>query len=141
MPVSLPLRFNAGQVSFNEALQKYIPLPTPGEIIVDNSPEGDGCYSFVWRPRDSTSAETEELLVFQGDVVWQKINSCTSGRVYMLAFLSSGAKHLYWMQDVNDEGAMHGRWRSSFCGFKERPRDCLSDEGGPLRIGRECYSE
>lgn len=106
MPVSLPLRFNAGQVSFNEALQKYIPLPTPGEIIVDNSPEGDGCYSFVWRPRDSTSAETEELLVFQGDVIWQKINSCTSGRVYMLAFLSSGAKHLYWMQDVNDEGAM-----------------------------------
>lgn len=23
----------------------------------------------------------------------------------MLAFLSSGAKNLYWMQDVNDDGA------------------------------------
>lgn len=105
MTVTLPLNFNAGKVDYNEETGIYTPLACPGEIVVDNSLEGEGCYSFVWRPRSSSSEKIEELLVFEGDVVWQKINSCTSGRVYMLAFLSSGAKNLFWMQDVNDEGA------------------------------------
>lgn len=105
MTINLPLRVNAGKVVFNEATETYTPLAGPGEIVVDHSPEGEGCYSFSWKPRNSTAADCDELLVFEGDVVWQKVNSCTSGRVYMLAFLSSGAKHLYWMQDVNDQGA------------------------------------
>lgn len=103
--MSLPLKFNAGKVTYNSALDQYVSLPTPGEIVIDHSPEGEGCYSFIWRSRNSTSEQQDELLVFEGDVVWQKLQSCTSGRVYMLAFLSSGAKHLYWMQDVNDVGA------------------------------------
>ena len=105
MTMTLPLKFNAGKVDYNEDTGVYTPLNGPGEIVVDHSPEGEGCYSFTWRPRQSTSSTADELLVFEGDVVWQKINSCKSGRVYMLAFLSSGAKNLYWMQDVNDDGA------------------------------------
>lgn len=103
--VTLPLKFNAGKVEYNEDTDFYTPLATPGEIIVDHSPEGEGCYSFTWKPRNNTSTITDELLVFEGDVIWQKINSCKSGRVYMLAFLSSGAKNLYWMQDINDDNA------------------------------------
>lgn len=105
MSVSLPLKFNAGKVEYNEDTGVYTPLPGLGEIEIDHSPEGEGCYSFVWKPRNSTSSAADELLVFEGDVIWQKINSCQSGRVWMLAFLSSGAKMMYWMQDVNDEGA------------------------------------
>ncbi|KAG0683684.1 hypothetical protein C6P40_000791 [Pichia californica] len=105
MTITLPLKFNAGKVEYNEKLDAYVPLPTPGEIIVDHSSEGEGCYSFTWKPRNNDSVIIDELLVFEGDVVWQKINSCKSGRVYMLAFLSSGAKSMYWMQDVNDDGA------------------------------------
>lgn len=101
----LPLKFNAGKVDYNAELDQYVPLKTPGEITINQSAEGEGCFSFTWKPKNSTSQDIEELLVFQGDVVWKKVNSCTSGRVYMLAFLSSGAKHLYWMQDVNDVGA------------------------------------
>lgn len=102
---SLPLKFNAGKVAYDAEADQYIPAKTPGQIIIDQSPEGEGCFSFTWKPKSSTSQDIEELLVFQGDVIWKKVNSCTSGRVYMLAFLSSGAKHLYWMQDVNDVGA------------------------------------
>ena len=109
MTVTLPLRFNAGKVDYDEDKQVYTPLPTPGEIIIDHSPEGEGCYSFVWRPRGQSTGQPEsafELFVFQSDVVWKRINSCTTGRVYMLGFYSSGAKHRFWMQDLNDEGAI-----------------------------------
>lgn len=98
------LRFNAGRCSFDGTT--YTPEATPGEIIIEDSEEGEGCYNWIWKARLSDShEELDELLVFHGDVVWRRINSCTSGRVYMLAFLSSGAKHLYWMQDINDDKA------------------------------------
>lgn len=102
MPVTLPLKFNAGKVLYDEDTNECTPAQTPGEIIIEHSPEGEGCYSFTWRPRGKDqNVEGDELFVFQGDVVWKKINSCKSGRVYMFAFLSSGAKHFFWMQDPN----------------------------------------
>lgn len=100
------LKFSAGRCEYDENTKIYTPLETPGEIIIEDSEEGEGCYNWIWKPRLSSSHDQpDELLIFSTDVVWRRINSCTSGRVYMLGFLSSGAKHLYWMQDVNDDKA------------------------------------
>ncbi|TID30351.1 hypothetical protein CANINC_001053 [Pichia inconspicua] len=104
--MSFPINFNAGKVIEDPETKICTSDPTPGEIIIDHSPEGEGCFSFKWQPRSSSHVgEPDELLVFQGDVVWRRLHSCTSGRVYVLAFRSSGAKHMYWLQDVNDLGA------------------------------------
>lgn len=104
--MSLPIRFNAGRVIEDPETQICTPDATPGEIIIDHSPEGEGCFSFKWQPRGSAVVGSpDELLVFAGDVVWRRIHSCRTGRVYVLAFRSSGAKHMYWMQDVNDLNA------------------------------------
>lgn len=104
--MSLPIRFNAGKVIEDPETKILTPDATLGEIIIDHSPEGEGCFSFKWQPRGSSRVgQPDELLVFQGDVVWRRVHSCRSGRVYVLAFRSSGAKHMYWLQDVNDIGA------------------------------------
>lgn len=103
--LTLPLKFKAGKVDYNEDSGIYTPNPTKGEIELSESGEGEGFYSFVWKPRDSIvgNIEPEELLVFVGDVSWRKISSCKTGRIYMLSFMSSGAKNLFWMQDVNND--------------------------------------
>lgn len=105
MTLSLPLKFKAGKVDFNEDTGIYKPTPIKGEIVLKPSEEGEGFYSLTWRPRErtTTGVESDELLVIAGDVVWRRVNSCKTGRVYMLLFLSSGAKYMYWMQDQNDD--------------------------------------
>ncbi|ODV84727.1 hypothetical protein CANARDRAFT_176564 [[Candida] arabinofermentans NRRL YB-2248] len=105
MVLTAPLKFKAGKVDYNQDENIYTPLPTKGEIVVKQSDEGEGFYSFTWCPRGSTvgSVEPEELLVIAGDVTWKKVKSCKSGRVYMLTFLSSGAKNLFWMQSIGDD--------------------------------------
>ncbi|KAH3668134.1 hypothetical protein OGAPHI_001888 [Ogataea philodendri] len=105
MVLSSPLKFKAGKVDYNEETKVYTPNPVKGEIVISQSDEGDEFYLFVWKPRDNTVSgiDSEELLVIAGDVTWKKVKSCKSGRVYMLTFLSSGAKNLFWMQDINQD--------------------------------------
>lgn len=102
---SLPIKFNAGKVDINEQTGVYTPNPIKGQIVIKESDEGEGFYSFKWSPRDKTagSIESDELLLIAGDVAWRHVKSCTTGRVYMLLFLSSGAKHMYWLQDPNED--------------------------------------
>ncbi|QPG76382.1 hypothetical protein FOA43_003771 [Brettanomyces nanus] len=105
MTLSLPIKFKAGRVECKENTGIYTPNPIKGEIGLKASEEGEGFYSFTWSPRDKTvtGVENDELLVIAGDVTWRRVKSCTTGRVYMLLFLSSGAKYMYWMQDPNDD--------------------------------------
>ncbi|KAF6011759.1 hypothetical protein HII13_002227 [Brettanomyces bruxellensis] len=105
MPSVPVLKFHAGKVDFNEQTGIYTPNSVKGEIILQPSEEGEGFYSFKWSPRDDTvsGVESEDLLLIADDVAWRHVKSCKTGRVYMLLFLSSGAKHMYWMQDDNGE--------------------------------------
>ncbi|GME73472.1 unnamed protein product [Ambrosiozyma monospora] len=115
--VTLPLKFKAGRVNYNEQTNVYTPSPIKGEITIKPSDEaeGEGFYNFTWAPRESVNtasstpgvteadSEPEELLVIAGDVTWKRVKSCKTGRVYMLTFISSGAKNLFWLQEPNGE--------------------------------------
>ncbi|ODQ77383.1 hypothetical protein BABINDRAFT_163631 [Babjeviella inositovora NRRL Y-12698] len=102
--MSALVSFNAGRVSYSEATKKCTPEPLKGKITIKASEEGDFFYDFTWAPRESTpGVVSDELLVIAGDVQWKHIASCKTGRVFSLTFLSSGAKNLYWMQDLNDD--------------------------------------
>lgn len=102
---SKTIRFNAGKVQYDEDTNRCTPLPHKGIITIKQNSEDEDFYDFTWSPKSSGSGnvEKDELLIIPGDVTFKKVKSCTTGRIFALTFLSSGAKHLYWLQDVGDE--------------------------------------
>lgn len=97
------IRFNAGKVQYNEETKACTPLPHKGQVTIKPSPDEDGFFDFLWAPKSNSGIEKDELLIIPGDVTFKQVTSCKSGRVVALTFLSSGAKSLYWLQDVGDD--------------------------------------
>ena len=100
------IKFNAGKVQYDEETKRCTPLPHKGLVVIKPSSEDPDFFSFNWSPKaDATvggTVEKDELLLIPGDVTFKHIQSCNTGRVFALSFLSSQAKHLYWLQDVGD---------------------------------------
>lgn len=96
------VKFNAGKVQYDETTHKCTPLPHKGVISIKVNSDEEGFYDFTWTPK-SSNGERDELLIIPGDVSFKPVKSCTTGRVVALTFLSSGAKNLYWFQDVGDD--------------------------------------
>lgn len=99
------LKVNAGKVLYDEATHKCTPLAPRGVITVRPSADEESFFDFKWTPKlqSTGAAEADDLLLIPGDVTVKPVASCKSGRVFALTFLSSGAKHLYWLQDVGDD--------------------------------------
>lgn len=96
------VKFNAGKVQYDESTHKCTPLPHKGVVTIRPNSDEDGFYDFTWTPK-SSNMETDELLLIPGDVTFRRVALCTTGRVVALVFLSSGAKNMYWFQDVGDD--------------------------------------
>lgn len=98
------IKFNAGKVQYDEDTKRCTPLPHKGIITIKPNSEEEEFFDFVWSPKSSSGNVVEdELLIIPGDVSFKKVESCKTGRVFALTFLSSGAKYLYWLQDVGDD--------------------------------------
>lgn len=100
--MSKSIRFNAGKVQYDEVSKKCTPLPHKGSVTIRPAAD-DGFYDFIWAPKSNSGLEKDELLIIPGDVTFKQVKSCRTGRVFALTFLSSGAKNLYWLQDVGDD--------------------------------------
>lgn len=98
------IKFRAGKVAYDPATKIAKPDAIQGEIVIKPSEEEDSFYSFEWKPKErtATSVERDEFLIIPGDATWTHIEECKTGRVFALSFLSSGARHLFWLQEVND---------------------------------------
>lgn len=101
--MSKTIRFNAGKVQYDEESKRCTPLPHKGHVTIRPLPEEDGFFDLVWAPKASLGLEKDELLIIPGDVTFKPVASCKTGRVLALTFLSSGAKSMYWLQDVGDD--------------------------------------
>lgn len=99
------VKFNAGKVQYDEETKRCTPLPFKGVVSIKPNSDEDEFYDFTWTPKSNTtrSIEKDELLIIPGDVSFKQVKSCKTGRVFALTFLSSGAKNLYWFQDVGDD--------------------------------------
>ncbi|AOW26098.1 26S proteasome regulatory subunit N13 [Candida albicans P60002] len=108
MASSKSLKFHAGKVQYDEETNRCTPLQHKGVISIKPSAEEPDFLDFTWTPKqDQTQAtpgniEKDEFLLIPGDVTIKHMKSCNTGRVFALTFLSSGAKYLYWLQDVGD---------------------------------------
>lgn len=105
--MSKTIKFNAGKVQYDENTHKCTPLPHKGHVTIRPSPDEEGFFDFVWAPKTASGLDKDELLIIPGDVTFKPVALCTTGRVLALTFLSSGAKNLYWLQDVGDDDALH----------------------------------
>lgn len=97
------VKFRAGKVSYDAATKTATPLPIQGQIVLKHSLEDESFFSFEWSPKDNVvNIEKDEFLIIPGDASWSHVEECKTGRVFALEFLSSGARHLFWLQEVND---------------------------------------
>lgn len=103
------IQFNAGKVQFDEATKHCTPLPHKGTVRISPSVDDEGFYDFVWTPKSDSGLESDELLVYPGESVFEPVESCKTGRVVALTFLGSQEKNLYWLQDVGDADNL-GKW-------------------------------
>lgn len=98
------IKFRAGKVAYDVSTKTATALPAQGQIVLKPSIEDDSFFSFEWAPKDNVvNIEKDEFLIIPGDATWTHVEECKTGRVFALEFLSSGARHLFWMQEVNDD--------------------------------------
>ena len=95
MPVQLLLSFRAGKLSReNETSNNVVADTRKGLIQLLNE---DDLLHFQWKERNANEAE-DDLIIFPDDAKFVPVAEAVDGRVYMLRFESSKAKHFFWMQ-------------------------------------------
>ncbi|KAL8924077.1 MAG: hypothetical protein Q9208_004214 [Pyrenodesmia sp. 3 TL-2023] len=82
--------------------------PTPGYIYLYEGQE-DELVHFCWRPRSASLRDPElDLVMVPGDGSFKPYQpskkSPTNGRIFVLKFQSSSARHLFWLQSKSQHG-------------------------------------
>ena len=95
MPAQTLLLFRAGKLN-REAEDSNTITPDLRKGYIQLVTEDDLLH-FQWRERSATSPE-DDLIIFPEDAKFVRVQEATDGRVYMLQFESSKAKHFFWMQ-------------------------------------------
>merc|ERR1711939_160775 len=99
---TMPLiQFRAGRCERRQNTKWVDPQPGKGLISLEQSNE-DGLMHFQYKDLESNTL-IDDLILFPGDATFSPVPASTSGRVYVLKFSSSSARHFYWMQDVSNE--------------------------------------
>jgi 26S proteasome regulatory subunit N13 len=95
MPAQTLLSFRAGKLAREtESSDTIVPDLRKGYIQLVSEEE---LLHFQWKER-SASAPEDDLIIFPEDARFVRVSEATDGRVYMLRFESSKAKHFFWMQ-------------------------------------------
>lgn len=95
MPSQTLLSFRAGRLSRESETSNNVVADTrKGYIQLVNE---DDLLHFQWKERSATEAE-DDLIIFPEDARFVPVAEAIDGRVYMLRFESSKAKHFFWMQ-------------------------------------------
>lgn len=70
----------------------------------------DTLMHFCWKDRQTGTVE-DDLIIFPGDCEFKRVAQCTTGRVYVLKFMSSSRKFFFWLQepktDKDEENCRH----------------------------------
>merc|ERR1719229_1885200 len=72
-----------------------------GKLVLLTSEE-EQLMHVQWYERDKSEASIDLIVI--NDAYLEKIEKCTTGRVYLLRFTSSDKKHFFWMQEPKADG-------------------------------------
>lgn len=70
-----------------------------GKIVLFSSEE-DQLMHLTWWDRDKNEQVTDLIVI--NDAYFERVEKCTTGRVYILRFTSSDKKMFFWMQEPKD---------------------------------------
>ncbi len=91
------VEFRAGKMTMNPSDKMVTPDKRRGMVMVQQTE--DQLMHFMWKDRTSGSVE-DDLIIFPDDVEFKRVKQCTTGRVYLLKFKSSGSRNMFfWMQE------------------------------------------
>ncbi|VDC04489.1 unnamed protein product [Peniophora sp. CBMAI 1063] len=103
---STVLAFKAGR-AFRRGDTNFVDAsPEKGALLIERE---EDMIHLVWKNRETGSAD-EDLLLFPGDATFIPVPQAPGGRVYVLKFESSEARHFFYMQDgstARDEEFAH----------------------------------
>jgi len=71
-----------------------------GKVVLFTS-EDDSLTHFQWHDREKNEVVIDLIVI--NDAYLEKIEKCTTGRVYILRFTSSDKKMFFWMQEPKEE--------------------------------------
>ena len=95
MPAQTLLSFRAGKMNRETETSNTV-LPDLRKGYIQLLTEDDLLH-FQWKERSAPDAE-DDLIIFPDDAKFVRVTEAGDGRVYMLRFESSKAKHFFWMQ-------------------------------------------
>lgn len=72
-----------------------------GKVVLFTSEE-EQLTHFQWHDREKNEVVLDLIVI--NDAYLEKIEKCTTGRVYILRFTSSDKKLFFWMQEPNEDG-------------------------------------
>lgn len=92
------LQFKAGRMNHTEKI--VVPDERKGVILIRQDESFD--LHFCWMDRRAGAVELD-VLVQPGTVEFRRIESCRTGRIYMLKFRRTSRRMFFWMQDPRYE--------------------------------------
>ncbi|KAI0030419.1 proteasome complex subunit Rpn13 ubiquitin receptor-domain-containing protein [Vararia minispora EC-137] len=91
------LAFKAGR-AFRRGETNWVDAsPEKGALCIDRE---DEMLRLLWKTRADGDLG-EELILFPGDATFTRVTQADQGRVYVLKFSSSSARHFFYMQDTS----------------------------------------
>eukprot|EP00933_Yihiella_yeosuensis_P080582 TRINITY_DN94034_c0_g1_i1.p1 TRINITY_DN94034_c0_g1~~TRINITY_DN94034_c0_g1_i1.p1 ORF type:complete len:289 (+),score=106.42 TRINITY_DN94034_c0_g1_i1:113-979(+) len=93
--------FRAGRMDWDQRTKMVTADKRKGKIVLYTSEE-EQLMHFQWWDRDKNETVTDLIVI--NDAYLERIEKCTTGRVYLLRFTSSDKKMFFWMQEPKDEG-------------------------------------
>ncbi|CAL8583752.1 hypothetical protein XPA_009370 [Xanthoria parietina] len=116
------ITFKAGTCEFDASSNppKITPKPTQGYLYLYEGQE-DELIHFCWRPRSASLRDPElDLVMVPSDGSFKPYQatqgsnkkSPTNGRIFILKFQSSSARHLFWLQSKSQHSQGESGWFS-----------------------------
>jgi len=93
------VEFKAGRCDWDG--RTITPDKRKGKVVLYTS-EQEQLMHFQWHDREKGELVTDLIVV--NDAYFEKIEKCTTGRVYILRFTSSTKKLFFWMQEPQEQG-------------------------------------
>lgn len=98
VPGHVHVEFKAGRMDWDGRM--VTADKRKGKIVLFTSEE-DQLTHLTWWDRDKNEQVTDLIVI--NDAYFERVEKCTTGRVYILRFTSSDKKMFFWMQEPKDD--------------------------------------